>query len=104
MVYEWTTTPRQWPECWGRQQHPTTVQCECDQIKQKTKVKIKKLACCTPSSLYRAKVSNFVALRLTIVIRMGGTYVRKDQWIFGPFLASEDHTIWFYVLNPVSNY
>ena len=42
MVYEWTTTPRQWPECWERQQRPTTVQSECDQMKQqKTKVKKK---------------------------------------------------------------
>ena len=32
------------------------------------------------------------------------TYVRSDQWTFGHFLASGDHNIRFYVLNPVSNY
>ena len=33
-------------------------------------------ACCTPSSIYRAKVSNFVALRLMVAKRKGlHTYI-----------------------------
>ena len=31
-------------------------------------------------------------------------HIHTDQWIFGPFLASGYHNIWFYVLNLVSNY
>ena len=60
----------------------------------------------TPSSLYRAQVSNLVALRL--MVRNAGwvlhKFVRFGQWIFGHFLASGDHSIGFYVINPVSNY